>query len=132
VARRLVRRRVSTTKTPDSERFVDLSSPVVEALTRQYERTGHRSEDYVFQAPNGGPIHYRNVSNRIWYPTLRRLGLRPRRPYQTRHTAATMWLAAGESPEWIACQLGHSDTKMLFSKYSKYVTQSHAARRLHH
>ena len=32
-----------------------------------------------------------------------------------------MWLAAGESPEWIACQLGHSDTKMLFSKYSKYV-----------
>jgi integrase len=28
--------------------------------------------------------------------------------YQTRHTAATPWLAAGEAPEWIARQLGHA------------------------
>jgi len=48
-------------------------------------------------------------------------GLRRRRPYQTRHTAATIWLAAGESPEWIAQQLGHSDTKMLFTVYSRFV-----------
>jgi integrase len=75
----------------------------------------------VFQAPNGGPIHYRNVSNRVWYPTLRELGLRRRNPYQTRHKAATLWLAAGESPEWIARQLGHTYTNMLFSTYSRYV-----------
>ena len=44
-----------------------------------------------------------------------------RRPYDTRHTAATLMLAAGESPEWIARQLGHANTKMLFSVYSSFV-----------
>ena len=38
-----------------------------------------------------------------------------------RHTAATLWLAAGESPEWIATQMGHANTEMLFRVYSRYV-----------
>jgi integrase len=32
-----------------------------------------------------------------------------------------LWLASGENPEWIARQLGHSNTEMLFTKYSKFV-----------
>jgi len=44
-----------------------------------------------------------------------------RRPYNTRHTCATLWLASGESPEWAARQLGHANTQMLFSVYSRYV-----------
>ena len=42
-------------------------------------------------------------------------------PYQTHHTAATLWLAAGERPEWIARQVGHTSTEMLFRVYSRYV-----------
>ena len=49
------------------------------------------------------------------------MGLKKRRPYQMRHTAATLWLASGEAPEWIARQLGHSSTEMLFRVYSRYV-----------
>jgi integrase len=30
-------------------------------------------------------------------------------------------LGAGENPEWIAMQLGHSTTEMLFRVYSRYV-----------
>lgn len=41
--------------------------------------------------------------------------------YQTRHTAATLWLGAGENPEWIARQMGHTTTEMLFRVYSRYV-----------
>jgi integrase len=52
---------------------------------------------------------------------LRHLDLRLRRPYQTRHTAATLWLASGESPQWIARQLGHASTEMLFKVYARYV-----------
>ena len=52
---------------------------------------------------------------------LRHLGLERRRPYQMRHTAATLWLASGEAPEWIARQLGHTTTEMLFRVYSRYV-----------
>ena len=38
-----------------------------------------------------------------------------------RHTAATLWLASGEAPEWIARQLGHASTEMLFRVYSRFV-----------
>ena len=38
-----------------------------------------------------------------------------------RHSAATLWLASGENPEWIAKQLGHTSTEMLFKTYSRYV-----------
>ena len=38
-----------------------------------------------------------------------------------RHTAATLWLAAGENPEWVARQLGHTSTEMLFKTYSRFV-----------
>jgi len=35
--------------------------------------------------------------------------------------AATLWLASGENPEWIARQMGHTTTEMLFRVYSRYV-----------
>lgn len=77
--------------------------------------------DYVFCSRGGSPIHAKNFADRVWHPLLRHLGLRRRVPYQSRHTAATLWLAAGESPEWIARQLGHTTTEMLFRVYSRYV-----------
>ena len=52
---------------------------------------------------------------------LKDLGLALRRPYETRHTAATLWLASGESPEWVAKQLGHTNTEMLFRVYSRFI-----------
>jgi 3'-5' exoribonuclease len=75
----------------------------------------------VFCNRLGKPLDHKNVTNRVWYPLLRHLGLKKRRPYQCRHTAATLWLAAGEAPEWIARQLGHTTTEMLFRVYSRYV-----------
>jgi len=55
------------------------------------------------------------------YPLLRYLELDKRRPYQTRHTAATLMLASGENPEWVARVLGHANTDMLFRVYSRFV-----------
>jgi integrase len=108
-----------TTKNPNSARHVDMSNVVEEALRRQRRVTG--AEEYVYCNAKGRPLDRRNVRSRIWYPTLDAAGLRRRRPYQTRHTAATLWLAAGENPEWIARQMGHSNTQMLFRVYSRYV-----------
>ena len=76
---------------------------------------------WVFATSEGNPIDAHNFSNRVWYPLLRFLDLEPRRPYQTRHTAATLMLAAGENPEWIAQVMGHSTTAMLFKVYSRFV-----------
>ena len=108
------------TKTDGSQRDIQMSQPVVEALTKQYEVTGKLS-DYVFCNLMGAPLDNKNFTDRIWYPLLRHLGMTERRPYQMRHTAATLWLASGEAPEWIARQLGHTSTEMLFRVYSRYV-----------
>lgn len=108
------------TKTDSSQRDIQMSQPVYEALRRQHEATGKLS-DYVFCTRDGNPIDNKNFSDRVWYPLLRHLGLAPRRPYQMRHTAATLWLASGEAPEWVARQLGHASTQMLFQVYSRYV-----------
>lgn len=109
-----------TTKTDSSRRHIEMSKPVYEAICLQYKVTGQMN-GFVFCTRTGEPYNYSNITNRVWYPTLRLLGLKKRRPYQTRHTTATLWLAAGENPEWIARQMGHSTTKMLFTIYSRYV-----------
>ncbi|MDC7713688.1 DUF3596 domain-containing protein [Vogesella sp. LYT5W] len=108
------------TKTDASQRDIAMSQPVYEALVNQYKATGAMSE-YVFCNLQGMPIEHNNVTKRVWYPLLASLGLERRRPYQTRHTAATLWLAAGEAPEWIARQMGHANTEMLFKVYSRFV-----------
>ena len=119
VRQSLVKDELVYTKNDGSFRSIDMSGPVYEALLAQKKATGQF--EYVFCSRNGSPLTHRNVTQRVWYPLLRHLGLRQRRPYQTRHTAATLWLAAGEAPEWIARQMGHTTTEMLFRVYSRYV-----------
>ena len=108
------------TKNDFSQREIAMSQPVYDALQLQVKVSSPLSE-YVFCTMSGKPIEHINVTKRIWYPLLKRLGLEKRRPYQSRHTAATLWLASGESPEWIAKQMGHSNSQMLFQVYSRFV-----------
>lgn len=108
------------TKTPCSVRDIQMNSMIYAALKQQAEVTADKSE-YVFCNRKGNPLDHRNVTKRVWYPLLKYLGLTKRRPYQTRHTTATLWLAAGENPEWIARQLGHANSQMLFRVYARYV-----------
>lgn len=106
-------------KTESSVRDIDMSKMLEEALLEQRNTTGDK--EFVFCNAKGQPHDYNNISKRIWYPTLTKAGLSSRTPYQTRHTAATLWLASGENPEWVAKQLGHANAEMLFRIYSKFV-----------
>lgn len=116
----VVKGRLEYTKTDGSQREIEMSQPVYEAFKQQWQATGNQHE-YVFVNSAGKPLEYNNVSRRIWHPLLRFLELPRRKAYQTRHTAATLWLASGENPEWIARQMGHTTTEMLFRTYSRYV-----------
>ena len=108
-----------TPKTGESERDIQMSQMVFDALLAQHKVTGQGV--YVFATSAGTPISHRNISKRVWYPLLRLLGLKKRVPYQTRHTFATLMLASGEAPEWIARQMGHTTTEMLFRVYSRFI-----------
>lgn len=116
----LVNGELGGTKTYGSDRTIQMSDRVYQAFLQQKMLNNGKSE-FVFCNRDGGPLDYRLVNKRVWHPILRFLGLKSRRAYQTRHTAATLWLSAGENPEWIARQLGHSTTEMLFRVYSRYI-----------
>ena len=116
----LVASRPDTPKTRASERCVDLVPAVCAALARQFARTGGQG-GYVFTTTNGQPLRHGNVRRRVWLPLLARAALAVRRPYETRHTFATLMLAAGENPEYIRRQMGHRNSEMLFTVYARYV-----------
>jgi integrase len=79
----LVQGRIESTKTDGSSREIEMNHIIFEALLSQKTATAHMSE-FVFCMRTGHPLINRNVSGRVWYPTLRNLGLRPRRPDQSR------------------------------------------------
>ncbi len=118
--------RTEYTKNDGSQRELQMSQPVLDALMlmkpQGYDKDPQSfGERYVFSSNGKKPLDNTNFNDRVWKPLLRNLGLKYRRPYQMRHTCATLWLASGESPEWIARQLGHTTTEMLFRTYSRYV-----------
>ncbi len=114
----LVAGKMTDTKTESSARDIPMSQPVFDALKEQYKRTGEM--EWVFCNGEGKNLQINNVSNRVWKPLLRLLGMPYRRLYQTRHTAATLWLADGENVLWVSQVLGHADPHVTFQKYAKY------------
>ncbi|TDF38490.1 site-specific integrase [Alteromonadaceae bacterium M269] len=108
------------TKSKSSDRFVDMNDLVHAAFVRLKDANKASANSFVF-INNDKPFCNRYFVNSIWYPLLDKLNLKKRRPYSTRHTAASLWLAAGENPTWIANQLGHRNTQMLFEVYARFV-----------
>ncbi len=112
------------TKTKAS-REVLLNDRAIRALEKARPLTAARS-DYVF-APEGSgdksELFTRSETGpkRYWVSALRKLGIRHRRMYDTRHTYATMCLMAGMNPAFIAAQLGHS-VQVLLSTYAKWIS----------
>jgi integrase len=63
---------------------------------------------------------------------LRRLGIDHHRPYDLRHTMATLMLADGENPKVVQERLGHSSVTLTLDTYSSVLPGIHgqAAERL--
>lgn len=111
-----------------TERDVDLVPQALDALRVMKRYTfmakggdEDQSAD-IFQNPVTGRAWHNERSQRdnFWRPTLKRLGIRWRKAYNTRHTYATIALMAGVPPAYIAVQLGHS-VQMLLEKYARWM-----------
>lgn len=114
---------IGDVKTPKSRRSLKMCDTLYQALTRIME---NKSDDspFVFTQPNGKPLNTHYVSKKLWYPTLKKAGLSPRRPYETRHTAAVLHIAAHENPLYVSQMLGHSNARLLFDVYAPYVANA--------
>ena len=113
----------------NAERDVDLLPQALDALKEmkahtfmlKVEREGDTAND-IFQNPVTGRAWHDERSQRdnYWRPSLKRFGIRWRKPYNTRHTFATAALMTGVPPAYIADQLGHS-IKILLDKYARWI-----------
>lgn len=107
------------------QRDVDLVARAVEALKlmKAYTFVTNDHEAEVFQNPVTGKGWHDERSQRdhYWRPALKRCGVRWRRAYATRHTFATSAIMGGVKPAYIARQMGHKNTKMLFDVYAKWI-----------
>lgn len=111
-----------------TERDVDLVPQALDALKLMKSYTFmQKGEDEdqsadIFQNPVTGRAWHDERSQRdyYWRPTLKRLGIRWRKAYNTRHTYATVALMAGVPSAYIAMQLGHS-VQMLLDKYARWI-----------
>ncbi|CAI3787462.1 Putative defective protein IntQ [Pseudomonas sp. MM227] len=106
-------------------REVLLNDRAMKALEKARSLTEARS-DYVFAPEGSGDrselfVRSETGPKRYWLSVLRKLGIRRRRMYDTRHTYATMCLMAGMNPAFIASQLGHS-VQVLLSTYAKWIS----------
>ncbi len=113
------------TKTRRGTRDVKLLSPALEALTAQKAHS-FVAGGAVFLNPRTGEAWAGDqpIRHGAWGPALRLAGVRYRRPYQTRHTYASMMLTAGESPVWLAQQMGHSDLTMIARIYGRWIADA--------
>lgn len=108
-----------STKTKTA-RTVLLNSRALAAVKAQKALT-YMAGSHVFHDPRdntrwGGEPKFRWY----WVPTLKALGIRHRRPYNTRHTYATRMLMADMKPAFCALQMGHS-RQVFDSIYAKWL-----------
>lgn len=114
--------KAEVTKTTSSRRSVKLLGPALAALKAQKAFT-YLAHQEVFQNPRTGERWTGDgpIRKTLWQYALKRAGVRYRRPYQTRHTYASMMLSAGEHPMWVAQQMGHSDWTMIARVYGRWM-----------
>lgn len=133
IERSVVRgRNRENTKTSAGRRDITLLDGAKGALREQRAHT-ELMGGAVFHRPDKGQPWKSptEIAEMLWYPTLKRAGVRPRNLYQTRHTYASTALMGG-FPElrdmapmalvmWLVRQMGHTDASMIFKVYGKYL-----------
>jgi integrase len=106
------------TKTDSRRRNVALPGIALKALKNRYARLKPRPGDFVFTAPEGGPIRRTLFRSRVWLPLIRKAGLPPITLYGLRHSSASLMASMG-IPILIASRaLGHSNIRTTADVYS--------------
>lgn len=103
-------------------RQVQLNSRALQFLQNQKAHSFLLPDGWMFPDPRTNERWVDDEPPReiYWRPCIKRLGIRYRSPYETRHTYATMMLMAGMAPGYAARQMGHS-VEMFLRTYARWI-----------
>ena len=125
VRRAKVRGELKPPKTEAGIREVKLLPAAVAALKAQKTHTFMTGQEVFHNPRTSAPWEGDGaIRKTAWVYALRKAGVRYRRPYQTRHTYASMMLTAGENPVWVATQMGHRDWSMIIRVYGRWIPEA--------
>jgi len=98
--------------------------PLVNELVPIVDRwsAGKRPDAWLFNAPRGGPLRESNWKRSVgWVAAKVAAGVPAVRVHDLRHTAASLWLAAGADPKVVQRVLGHATATMTMDLYGHLV-----------
>jgi integrase len=98
--------------TPKSGRAreIELFGPVAQELAELFLAEGRPPlQSLVFHGSKGGHLRRQNFRRRVWLPALTAAGIPGFRPYDLRHTCATLMIYEGRTINEVAEHLGHAD-----------------------
>ncbi len=77
----------------------------------------------MFQSPQGHPVRPGLLRRRFWTPAITTAELAPLRIHDLRHTAISLWIAAGANPKQIATRAGHTSVAVVLDRYGHLLPQ---------
>ena len=75
-------------------------------------------DDPLFHTLEGKHIRNTNFTRRVFIPALAKAGIKKIRIHDLRHTAASIAISAGATPNMVKEMLGHSDVQMTMRIYA--------------
>jgi integrase len=118
-----VHRKIVPTKTSRIRR-IELSDELISVLKghlrqqREYWLAqGKAQPDWLFPNEEGSWSDMSNIANRHFYPCMEKAGLHRRRPYDLRHTYASLLLTAGAPMAFVSEQMGHANIQLTVKLY---------------
>ncbi len=121
---------VGPPKSAAGRRTLTMPKALVDVLAEHLRRRGltaAASADYVFVAPDGGPLDYTNWRRRVWIPACDSTGLGGVGFHDLRRAAATALVAGGVDVKTAQDRLGHSDSRLTLDLYAQVTTEADRA-----
>jgi integrase len=105
-------------------RRVELSDELItvlkEHLRQQREywlAQGKPQPEWLFPNEEGGWSDYSNIAKRHFHPCMEKAGLHQRRPYDLRHSYASLLITAGAPIAYVSEQMGHANIQLTVKLY---------------
>lgn len=112
VAGRLI---VGNPKTRAGRRSIPLPASVADELGELL--AGKHRDDLVIEAPLGGYVRLASWRSRFWRDAVAAIGRPAFRIHDMRHTAVSLWIAAGADAKKVASWAGHTSVVYVFDRY---------------
>jgi integrase len=122
IRKNITHRQEKEPKTKGSIRTIEMQVEAISALKSIID-SDYKDSYRVFIDPKTKTTYkYADgLRKYIWKPTLCRIGVKYRCPYQCRHTFASTMLSQGKNPMWVASQMGHTDWGMIRKTYGRWI-----------